>query len=102
PGFLGLFSSYRGTGLRTDGEIERVLFYVRGEDWQEAFSAQLRYASSSGAWEIVKALPPVFVNSFSRGATLAVVNGQREEVFAFDLTGSTAAARAMRSTCGFP
>lgn len=102
PGFLGTFSRYRGNGLRTDGGIERVLFYVRGEDWQEAFSAQLRYSRNSGSWEIVEPLAPVFVNSFSRGATLAVLNSSHQEVFAFDLTGSTAAARAMRSVCGFP
>jgi hypothetical protein len=101
PGFLGTFSGYRGTGLRTDGEVERVLFYVRGGDWQEAFSAQLRYSASSGTWEIVKALPPVFVNSFSRGGTLAVLNDGLKELFAFDLTGSTAAAKAMRQICGF-
>jgi hypothetical protein len=102
PGFVGTFSRYRGYGLRTDGGIERVLFYVRGEDWQEAFSAQLRYSRSSGSWEIVEPLAPVFVNSFSRGATLAILNSSHEEVFSFDLTGSTAAARTMRNVCGFP
>lgn len=102
PGFLGTISRYRGGGLRTDGQPERVLFYVRGGDWQEAFSAQLSYRAASGVWEIVSPLAPVFVNSFSRGATLTVMNGRREEVLSFNLTGSTAAAKAMRSVCGFP
>jgi hypothetical protein len=44
----------------------------------------------------------VFLSSFSRGATLAVVNSRNQEIFAFDLTGSTPAVRAMRTVCGIP
>lgn len=102
PGFGGAFARYSGNGLqRIDGEIERVLFEVSGQEWKEAFSAQLRYSAATRSWELAKILAPVFVDSFSRGQTLAVVNGQRQEVFAFDLTGSTGAARAMRNACGF-
>ena len=100
PGLLGAFSGYRGNGLRTDGQIEHVAFYARGEGWQDAFAVQLRYSAASQAWEFVKPLAPVFLSSFSRGATLAVVNSRNQEVFAFDLTGSTAAVRAMRTVCG--
>jgi hypothetical protein len=102
PGLVGAFSQYRGTGLRTDGQIEHVAFYARGEDWQDAFSVDLRYSAASRSWEFAKPLAPVFLSSFSRGATLAVVNNRNQEVFAFDLTGSTAAVRAMRTVCGIP
>jgi len=103
PGFSGTISRYNGTGLqRSGGQIERVLFEIDGEGWKEAFSAQLRYVASSNSWEIAKVLAPVFVNSFSRGGTLTVRNAAREKVMSFDLTGSSAAARTMRSVCGFP
>lgn len=102
PGFAGAFFNYRGAGLRTDGQIEKVAFYVRGEEWQDAYAVQLRYSAAERAWRIAKPIAPVFLSSFSRGATLAVVNSRNEEVFSFDLTGSTAAARAMRSVCGIP
>jgi hypothetical protein len=100
PGIVGAFSQYRGGGLRADGQIESVAFYARGEDWQDAFAVQLRYVPSRGAWVFAKPLSPVFLASFSRGATLAVVNSRNEEIFAFDLTGSTAATRALRTVCG--
>ena len=100
PGITGVFSNYRGAGLRSDGQIENVAFYARGEDWQDAFSVQLRYSAESGGWQFAKPLSPVFLASFSRGATLAVVNKRNQEVFLFDLTGSTAAVRAMRGVCG--
>ncbi|RZK02203.1 MAG: hypothetical protein EOO76_07960 [Novosphingobium sp.] len=102
PGLTGAFSSYQGTGLRTDGQVERVAFYARGEDWQDAFSVRLRYLSGSRSWEIAQPLSPVFFSSFSRGATLAVVNSRNEEIFTFDLTGSTAAVKAMRTVCAIP
>jgi hypothetical protein len=102
PGFTGAFSGYGGSGLRTDGQIEKVAFYVRGEEWQDAYAVQLRYSAAERAWRIAKPIAPVFLSSFSRGATLAVVNSRNEEVFSFDLTGSTAATRAMRSVCGIP
>jgi hypothetical protein len=98
---VGTFSGYTGAGLRTDGQIEHVAFYVRGGEWQDAFSVRLRYSAASHAWEFAKPLAPVFLNSFSRGATLAVVNSRNQEIFAFDLTGSTAAARAIRTACQF-
>lgn len=100
PGLVGAFSGYRGDGLRTDGEIEHVAFYARGADWQEAFSVRLRYSAGSRAWEFAKPLAPVFLSSFSRAATLAVVNSRNQEIFSFDLTGSTAAVKAMRTVCG--
>lgn len=100
PGVGGAFSQYRGGGLRTDGQIEHVAFYVRGEDWQDAFSVRLRYSAASRKWEIAKPLAPVFLSSFSRGATLAVVNSRNQEILSFNLTGSTAATRAMRVVCG--
>jgi hypothetical protein len=100
PGITGTFSGYHGTGLRTDGEIEHVAFYARGGDWQDAFSVRLRYAAASQSWEIAKPLAPVFLTSFSRAGTLAVVNSRNEEIFSFDLAGSTAAVRAMRTVCG--
>jgi hypothetical protein len=100
PGITGTFSGYHGTGLRTDGEIEHVAFYARGDDWQDAFSVRLRYAAASQSWEIAKPLAPVFLSSFSRAANLAVVNSRNEEIFSFDLAGSTAAVRAMRTVCG--
>jgi hypothetical protein len=102
PGFVGTFSGYQGGGLRTDGQVEHVAFYVRGAEWQELYSVRLQYSAASKSWEIVKPLAPVFLNSFSRGGTLAVVNSSNQEVFAFDLTGSTAAVKAMRSVCGIP
>lgn len=102
PGLTGAFSNYRGTGLRTDGRIEHVAFYARGEDWQDAFSVQLRYSAATQSWELAKTLSPVFFSSFSRGATLAVVNSRNEEIFSFDLTGSTAAVKAMRTICDIP
>lgn len=100
PGLAGAFSRYRGAGLRTDGQIEHVAFYVRGADWQDAFSVRLRYSAATRSWVFAQPLAPVFLGSFSRGATLAVVNNRNQEIFAFDLTGSTAAVRAMRTTCG--
>lgn len=102
PGMVGALSGYHGDGLRTDGEIEHVAFYARGADWQDAFSVRLRYSAGTHSWQFDRPLPPVFLNSFSRGATLAVVNSRNQEVFAFDLTGSTPAVRAMRTVCGIP
>jgi hypothetical protein len=99
PGISGAFSGYRGSALATDGKATRVAFYVRGAEWQDLFSVPLRYSVSSGAWELEKPLAPVFLSSFSRGATLAVVV-RNEEIFSFDLTGSAAAAKAMRAVCG--
>lgn len=100
-GLAGAFSGYRGKGLRTDGTVEVVAVYARGEGWQDAFAVRLRYSPARGAWEIAKPLAPVFLSSFSRGGSLAVVNSRNEEVFSFDLTGSTAATRVMRDVCGF-
>jgi hypothetical protein len=100
PGLNGAFSGYRGAGLRTDGQTEHVAFYVRGAEWQDAFSVRLRYSAATRSWEFERPLAPVFLSSFSRGATLAVVNSRNEEVFAFDLTGSTAAVRTIRTVCG--
>lgn len=99
-GVIGAFSGYRGAGLRTDGQVEYVAVYARGEDWQDAFAVQLRYVAASQSWVFAQPLSPVFLASFSRGATLAVVNRKNQEIFAFDLTGSTAATRAMRTVCG--
>ena len=101
-GLGGAFANYQGSGLRTDGQVERVAFYARGEDWQDAFSVRLRYAAGSRSWEIAQTISPVFLSSFSRGATLAVVNSRNEEIFTFDLTGSTAAVKAMRTVCAIP
>lgn len=102
PGISGTFTDYRGTGLRTDGEVEHVAFYARGEGWQDAFAVQLRYAAAVQGWVFAKPLSPIFLSSFSRGGTLAVVNSRNEEVLTFDLTGSTAATRVMRTVCGLP
>lgn len=102
PGFVGAFSNDQGGKLRTDGQIEQVAFYVRGAEWQDFYSVRLQYSPASKSWKIAKPLSPVFLNSFSRGGTLAVVNSRNEEVFAFDLTGSTAAVRTMRAVCGIP
>jgi hypothetical protein len=102
PGLTGAFSGYRGGGLLTDGQVEHVAFYARGEDWQDAFSVRLRYSAANRSWEFARPLAPVFLSSFSRGAVLAVVNAHNEEVFSFDLTGTTAAVRAMRTICGLP
>lgn len=102
PGFVGAFTNYQGSGLRTDGQVEHVSFYVRGAEWQEHYSVRLQYSAASKSWEIAKPLAPVFLNSFSRGGTLAVVNSRNEELFVFDLTGSTAAVRTMRAVCGIP
>jgi hypothetical protein len=99
-GLAGAFSHYRGAGLRTDGQIEHVAFYVRGADWQDAFSVRLQYSAETGSWAFAKPLAPVFLSSFSRGAALAVVNSRNQEIFVFDLTGSTAAVRTMRTVCG--
>jgi hypothetical protein len=99
PGLTGAFANYRGTGLRTDGQIDTVAFYARGEEWQDAFAVQLRYSAATQSWGFVHTLSPVFFASFSRGATLAVVNSRNEEIFTFDLTGSTAAVKAMRTVC---
>ena len=99
-GLVGAFSGYRGDGLRTDGQVEYVAVYARGEEWQDAFAVQLRYVAASQSWVFAQPLSPVFLASFSRGATLAVVNRKNEEIFLFDLTGSTAATRAMRTVCG--
>jgi hypothetical protein len=101
PGLTGAFTRYRGAGLRIDGQVENVAFYARGEEWQDAFAVQLRYSAARQAWEFARPLSPVFLASFSRGATLAVVNGRNEEIFAFDLTGTTAAVRAMRTICEY-
>jgi hypothetical protein len=100
PGFIGAFSHYGGGKLRTDGGNERALFEVSGAEWKEAFAVQLHYVADSGSWEIVGAIAPVFLASFSRGGQLTVLNGQQQKVFAFDLTGSTAATRTMRDVCG--
>lgn len=102
PGFVGSFSGYQGNGLRTDGQEEHVSFYVRGAEWQELYSVRLQYSPASKSWEIAKPLAPVFLNSFSRGGTLAVVNSSNQELFTFDLTGSTAAVKTMRAVCGIP
>lgn len=102
PVFVGSISGYQGNGLRTDGQEEHVSFYSRGAEWQEHYSVRLKYSPASKSWEIAKPLAPVFLNSFSRGGTLAVVNSRNEELFVFDLTGSTAAVRAMRTVCGIP
>lgn len=102
PGLMGAFSGYLGDGLRTDGQVEHVAFYVRGGDWQDAFSVRLRYSAANHSWQFAQPLAPVFLNSFSRGATLAVVNSRNQEIFAFDLTGSTAAVRTLRTVCGIP
>jgi hypothetical protein len=102
PVFVGALSGYQGGGLQTDGQEERVSFYVRGAGWQELYSVRLQYSAASQSWEIAKPLAPVFLGSFSRGATLAIVNSRNEEVFEFDLTGSTAAVRTMRTVCGIP
>lgn len=102
PGLQGRFVNYAGADLQAmDGQIERVLIEVRGAEWKEAFAAELRYNARSRSWELAKPLPPVFVGSFSRGAKLAVRNSQWQEVFTFDLTGSSNAAQTMRSACGF-
>ena len=101
PGLVGAFSGYPGDGLRTDGQIEHVAFYARGSEWQDAFAVQLRYSAASRSWEFARPLSPVFLSSFSRGATLAVVNSRNEEIFSFDLTGSTAATKVIRTVCGY-
>lgn len=101
-GLTGTFADYTGSDLqRLDGAAERVLVEVSGEAWKEAFAAQLRYVAATRSWALVKPLAPIFVASFSRGAKLTVLNGERRQVFSFDLTGSTAAARTMREVCGF-
>lgn len=102
PGFVGAFSNYKGGGLRTDGEVEHVSVYLQGAEWQDLYSVRLQYVPASKSWQIAKPLAPVFLNSFSRGGTLAVVNSRNEELFTFDLTGSTAAVRTMRTVCGIP
>lgn len=102
PGMKGAFTGYDGARLpKVDGQVERTMFEVRGGGWRDAYAVQLRYVAKTGSWEFTNILPPVFVDSFSRGAQLVVLNSQRQEVFTFDLTGSTNAARTMRATCGF-
>lgn len=101
-GLSGTFADYAGAALqRVDGDAERVLVEIRGEAWKEAFAAQLRYAAGTRSWTLARPLAPIFVASFSRGARMTVLNAERQEVFSFDLTGSTAAARTMREVCGF-
>jgi hypothetical protein len=102
PGLTGSLSGYGGVDLqRIDGQSERVLFYISGAEWKEAFAVQLRYSARRQSWEIAKVLAPVFVDSFARGGELSVLNSARQMVVSFDLTGSANAARTMRSTCGF-
>lgn len=99
-GISGAFFRYKGGGLRADGQVEPVTLFAQGADWRDAFSARLRYVAGSRTWVLDKPLSPIFLGSFSRGATLTVANSRGEEVLTFDLTGSTAATRAMRTTCG--
>lgn len=100
PALSGFFSRYKGAALRTDGQVEAVTLFAEGAEWRDAYSVRLRYVAASGTWVFAQPLSPVFLGSFSRGATLSVVNGRNQEVAAFNLTGSTAATRAMRATCG--
>jgi hypothetical protein len=100
-GISGAIFGYQGGGLRTDGQVEAVTFFAEGAEWRDAFSVRLRYAAASRSWVLANPLSPIFLASFSRGATLTVVNSRNQEIFTFDLTGSTAATRAMRTTCGF-
>lgn len=95
-------TGYRGAGLRVDGAVEPLLFYASGEEWRDAFSIRLRYSAARRSWELAHPLSPIFLRSFSRGATLALVNASGQDVAVFDLTGSTAATRAMRTVCGLP
>lgn len=101
-GLSGLISGYRGAGLRSDGEIDTVAFYAEGADWRDAYAIRLRYSAARQGWELARPLSPIFLSSFSRGATLSVVDGRNQEIFAFDLTGSTAATSALRRGCGLP
>lgn len=101
PSLAGVFVRYSGMELQqVDGAVERVLFEVRGDEWKDAFAVQLRYSAQSRSWTIARNLAPVFLDSFARGRDLVVLNSQRRPVFAFDLTGSGNAAKAMRSLCG--
>ena len=102
PELTGVIAGYRGAGLRTDGAIEPAIFYASGEDWRDAFSVRLRYSAARRGWELAHPLSPLFLRSFSRGASLALVNSENQDVLVFDLTGSTAATRAMRTTCRLP
>lgn len=102
PGFSGRIVGYSGGELQAvDGQSERVIMEVRGAEWREVFAAQLRYNARDRSWELANTLAPIFVSSFSRGGTLTVLNSQWRPVVAFDLTGSTNAARIMREACGF-
>ena len=57
PGVFGSISGYRGGELSAaDGQVERVLFEVRGAEWKDAFAVQLRYSARKGSWDIVKPL----------------------------------------------
>lgn len=100
PDISGFFSRYKGAALRTDGQVEAVTLFAEGADWRDAYSVRLRYVAASGTWVFAQPLSAVFLGSFSRGASLSVVNSRNQQVAAFDLTGSTAATRAMRTTCG--
>lgn len=100
PELAGVIAGYRGAGLRADGAVEPALLYASGEDWRDAFSIRLRYSAARRGWELAHPLSPLFLRSFSRGSSLVLVNSQNQDVLAFDLTGSTAATRAMRTTCG--
>lgn len=101
-GISGAFSGYKGAGLRTDGQAEILSLFAQGAEWQDVFSVRVRYVAASRTWVLANPLSPIFLSSFSRGATLLVATSRNQELFTFDLTGSTAATRAMRTTCGLP
>lgn len=101
-GLSGGLARYQGGGLRTDGEVEALSVFAEGTDWRDAFSIRVRYIAANRTWVLANPLSPVFLGSFSRGAKLTVVNSRNQEILNFDLTGSTAATRAMRGNCSFP
>lgn len=93
---------YRGSGLgKNNGARDAVEFViVSGEGSTQRFHTGLRFDADGDEWRTDGYdMPLSFLDAFARGTTMWLNGNKEEEVDAFTLKGSAAAARTMRATC---
>ena len=97
------FDAYRGSALRQPAVTEAatitepVTFLFDGQ----SFERSLTYDAAQRLWTATDVLDADFLNAFSWGARLQLLNAAGDEITTYRLNGSSNARESLRQTCQF-
>jgi hypothetical protein len=100
-GLTALLTDLPGQKGTPDGYRDTLTFAVEGKAGRRQWPIPVVFQSASDeVWNTLAPMPPDFLDAFAAGATLTLTGGDGAAKASIPLTGSAAAARALRTACG--